>query len=91
MYIVLDALHFMDPCYLLVYRPGLLPGEDLILVYDDEFDRFVHVVLVDDLVLIRWYRKEGRTEAHGQVIRLHQVLVVLLRQTKRKTKLVTKK
>ena len=57
--------------------------EDLVLVNDDVLHQFVHVTLEDNLIQFFGHGHESRTEADGQVVRVHHVFVAELRQAEK--------
>ena len=58
--------------------------EDLLVVDDDCLDDLVDISLVRDLVTVGWNRQKRWSEADGQVIGVHHVLIRVLRQTRTK-------
>jgi len=63
-----------------VIRCRIQTTEYLILVGDDGANDLDDVRLVLDLVAIRRNRQQRRTEADGEIVRIHHVLVTELRQ-----------
>ena len=57
--------------------------EQIFLVYDDILDEFIDMTLVNDLVMFGRHRQKSRTEADGQVVRIHHILVTEFWQTEK--------
>lgn len=68
---------------LLIHRPVQLPlgREDGLVVDDNCLDDLVNVGLAGHGVLLVWYWHERGTEANGQIVGVHHVLVTVLGQT----------
>ncbi len=76
-------LHFILYDTLLVHFPWILPVEDILLMQQDKLDQLVHVGLILDLILVWRDPQQGRTEANGQVVWIHHVLIRVLGQTEK--------
>ena len=63
---------------LLIHRPRAARREDVLVEDDEVLDQLVDEVLVDDLVPVRGDRHQGRSEADGQIVRIHHVLIAEL-------------
>lgn len=58
-----------------VERAGHFGVEDAVVVNDDCLDELVDAVLILHLIPLGWYRHQRGTEANGQVVSVHHVVV----------------